>query len=75
MSARNLLQGTHQLAMDAAEAAVRHDEHHVALVVLAHDRVDDGVDRVDVPSLAAGPAQIGDQLVTDSRWSSGRVDR
>src|SRR5215203_715592 len=59
-SARDVLQGPDQLAMDAAEAAVRHDEHNVPVVVLAGDRLDDGIDRVDVPRLAARRAEIGD---------------
>ena len=62
-SARDVLQRPDQLPMNAAEAAVRHDEHHVPVAMLADDRLDDGVDGVDVPRRRPARAEIGDQLI------------
>ena len=51
-----------QLAVNAAEAAVGHQHDDISGPMLAHDRVDDGVDVRDMTSLLATTAKIVDQL-------------
>ena len=58
-----MLQRTDQLPVNAAETAVRHDEHHVTVAMLADNRLDDGVDGVDVPRAASRSTEIRYQLI------------
>ena len=48
--------------MDAAEAAVRHQDNHIAGAMLANDGVHDGIDIWDVTGLLAARLKVVDKL-------------
>src|SRR5688572_28693098 len=50
-----------QLPVDAAKAAVRHQDDHIAVAVLAYDRRDDLVVVGDVACAGAGLPQVRDK--------------
>src|SRR3954454_11605890 len=53
----------HQFAVNAAEAAVRHDQHDVTLTLFTNDRLDNRLDVVEMSSRAACGREIGHQSI------------
>jgi len=48
--------------VNATEATVRHEHHHITVPMFVHDGVDDGIDVRNVPGLLAPRLEVVDQL-------------
>src|SRR3989442_1301819 len=48
--------------MNAAESAVRHDDHEIARPMVADNGTDDVVDRISLAGRLAATFEVGDQL-------------
>src|SRR5438876_8378182 len=60
----SLVKGFEHLSMNAAKAAVRHEDDQIAVGVLAGNHIDDLIERGSIASALPGAREIGDELLS-----------